>query len=112
VRGDFVVDRVERAIFSILNRKYEVYYEEFDAWMLKRFKTLSQKELHERMIVLETEGKVGWFNGHWHSNWPQNYLDRLTKQVNSFDQGFNQTLKSSNVLDVDNMSIPTASMQS
>ena len=78
------MDRVERAIFSYLNRKREVYFEEFDAYMLKRFKALSQEGLHGRLRLLEIEGKVGWFNGHWHSNWPQDYRDRTTREANSF----------------------------
>jgi len=53
------MDRVERAIFSYLNRNREVYYEEFDAYMLKRFKTLLQEELHDRLRLLEIECKVG-----------------------------------------------------
>lgn len=56
------MDRVERAIFSYLNRKREVYYEEFNAYMLRRFKTLTQDELHDRLRFLETKGKVGWSN--------------------------------------------------
>jgi len=87
------MDRIEKAIFSFLNKESEVFYTEFDAYMLKRFKTLSQKELDNRMRLLEAEGKVGWFNGHWHSNYPQDFYENSIKNINSFHKGFNPNAK-------------------
>jgi len=87
------MDKIEKAIFSYLNRKGEVFYSEFEAYMLRRFKKLTEKELYDRMRLLEAERKVGYFNGYWHSNFPQNYYDKIFQKVNSLDEGFNPNAK-------------------
>lgn len=84
------MDIVEKAIFSFLNKRGEVFYDEFEECILKRFKKLSKKELAERMRLLEVQGKVGCSNGFWHSNFPQNYYERTMKSIH---QDFNPNAK-------------------
>jgi len=86
-------DKIDIAIFTFLNRNGEVFEDELEVQMLKRFKSLTKEELWKRIDYLERAGKLGWFNGYLHSNYPKDYHESLKDNVDKFHNEFNPSAR-------------------
>jgi len=77
------MDKLEKAIFSTLNKGREIFADEFEIMMLKRFRKLNAKEFWTKIEFLQRQGKIGYFNGYLHSNYPMDYHEKIHKEFES-----------------------------